>query len=204
MAAKKPGKAELLAAFFDDGSYSALFADGPVSAAYGCANGQSTYVVFQNGQPIGVDDIEKTIRVLAMAAETGAPVVTFYDSTGACLENGLALLNANSRLTAQMARISGVVPQVAGVTGTCAGSASVQAAAADLCIMSEEAELFLNAPFNSEDKVAKAGSTAFAARAGVAALTAKNAPEAAKLAARCLPTTWPARLSLILQLRPRH
>ena len=29
MAAKKPGKAELLAAFFDDGSYSALFADGP-------------------------------------------------------------------------------------------------------------------------------------------------------------------------------
>ena len=49
--------------------------------------------------------------------------------------------------------------------------------------MSEEAELFLNAPFNSEDKVAKAGSTAFAARAGVAALTAKNAPEAAKLAA---------------------
>ena len=181
MAAKKPGKAELLAAFFDDGSYSALFADGPVSAAYGCANGQSTYVVFQNGQPIGVDDIEKTIRVLAMAAETGAPVVTFYDSTGACLENGLALLNANSRLTAQIARISGVVPQVAVVTGTCAGSASVQAAAADLCIMSEEAELFLNAPFNSEDKVAKAGS---AARAGVAALTAKNAPEAAKLAAR--------------------
>ena len=184
MAAKKPGKAELLAAFFDDGSYSALFADGPVSAAYGCANGQSTYVVFQNGQPIGVDDIEKTIRVLAMAAETGAPVVTFYDSTGACLENGLALLNANSRLTAQIARISGVVPQVAVVTGTCAGSASVQAAAADLCIMSEEAELFLNAPFNSEDKVAKAGSAAFAARAGVAALTAKNAPEAAKLAAR--------------------
>ena len=112
------------------------------------------------------------------------PVVTFYDSTGACLENGLALLNANSRLTAQIARISGVVPQVAVVTGTCAGSASVQAAAADLCIMSEEAELFLNAPFNSEDKVAKAGSTAFAARAGVAALTAKNAPEAAKLAAR--------------------
>ena len=184
MAAKKPGKAELLAAFFDDGSYSALFADGPVSAAYGCANGQSTYVVFQNGQPIGVDDIEKTIRVLAMAAETGAPVVTFYDSTGACLENGLALLNANSRLTAQIARISGVVPQVAVVTGTCAGSASVQAAAADLCIMSEEAELFLNAPFNSEDKVAKAGSAAFAARAGVAALTAKNASEAAKLAAR--------------------
>ena len=36
MAANKPGKAEILAAFFDDGTYSPLFTDGAVSAAYGC------------------------------------------------------------------------------------------------------------------------------------------------------------------------
>ena len=160
MAATKPGKAETLAAFYDEGTYTALFADGPVSAAYGCANGQSVYVVYQNGQPLDVSDIEKTIRVLKMAAETGAPVVTFYNSNGACLEGGLKLLNANSELMAQIARISGVVPQIAVVTGICAGSAAVQAAAADLCIMSEEAELFLNAPFNSDDKIEKAGSAA--------------------------------------------
>ena len=53
MAATKPGKTETLAAFFDDGTYTALYTDGPVSAAYGCANGQSVYVVFQNGQPLG-------------------------------------------------------------------------------------------------------------------------------------------------------
>ena len=35
MAANKPGKAEILAAFFDDGTYSPLFTDGAVSAAYG-------------------------------------------------------------------------------------------------------------------------------------------------------------------------
>ena len=92
MAATKPGKAETLAAFYDEGTYTALFADGPVSAAYGCANGQSVYVVYQNGQPLDVSDIEKTIRVLKMAAETGAPVVTFYNSNGACLEGGLKLL----------------------------------------------------------------------------------------------------------------
>ena len=39
MAANKPGKAEILAAFFDDGTYSPLFTDGAVSAAYGCAGG---------------------------------------------------------------------------------------------------------------------------------------------------------------------
>ena len=86
MAANKPGKAEILAAFFDDGTYSPLFTDGAVSAAYGCANGQNAYVVFEDGSPVGVQDIEKNIRVLEMAAETGAPVVTFYDSTGAKLE----------------------------------------------------------------------------------------------------------------------
>ena len=151
MAAKKPGKAELLAAFFDDGNYTALFADGPVSAAYGCAGGQSVYAVVQDGRPVDVEDIEKNIRVLNMAAETGAPVVTFYDSKGACLESGLGLLNANSRLMAQIARVSGVVPQVAVVTGTCAGSSAVQAAAADLCVMSKDAELFLNAQLHNED-----------------------------------------------------
>ena len=59
--------------------YSPLFTDGAVSAAYGCANGQNAYVVFEDGSPVGVQDIEKNIRVLEMAAETGAPVV--YDAT---------------------------------------------------------------------------------------------------------------------------
>ena len=169
MAANKPGKAEILAAFFDDGTYSPLFTDGAVSAAYGCANGQNAYVVFEDGSPVGVQDIEKNIRVLEMAAETGAPVVTFYDSTGAKLEGGLDLLNANARLTAEIARVSGVVPQVAVVTGTCAGTNAINAAAADVCVMAEDAELFLNAPFNAEDKVANAGSAAFATKAKAAA-----------------------------------
>ena len=184
MAANKPGKAEILAAFFDDGTYSPLFTDGAVSAAYGCANGQNAYVVFEDGSPVGVQDIEKNIRVLEMAAETGAPVVTFYDSTGAKLEGGLALLNANARLTAEIARISGVVPQVAVVTGTCAGTSAVQAAAADVCIMAADAELFLTAPFNAEDKVKAAGSAEFAAKAGVAAIVEEDAVKAASAAAR--------------------
>ena len=181
MAANKPGKATILAAFFDDGAYSPLFTDGAVSAAYGNANGQSVYVVFEDGTPVGVQDIEKNIRVLEMAAETGAPVVTFYDSTGAKLEGGLDLLNATARLTAEIARVSGVVPQIAVVTGTCAGTNAINAASADLCIMAEDAELFLNAPFNAEDK--GAGSAEFAAKAGVAAVTAADAVAAAKQAA---------------------
>ena len=184
MAANKPGKEAILAAFFDEGNYSPLFTDGAVSAAFGCANGQSVYAVYQNGEPVGAADLDKTTRVLKMAAETGNPVVTFYNSTGAKLEGGLELLNANSRLTAEIARISGVVPQVALVTGTCAGTSAVQAAAADVCIMAADAELFLTAPFNAEDKVKAAGSAEFAAKAGVAAIVEEDAVKAASAAAR--------------------
>ena len=158
MAANKPGKATNLPAFFDDTAYYPLFTSGAVRPLSGTHNRQSVYVVFEDGTPVGVQDIEKNIRVLEMAAETGAPVVTFYDSTGAKLEGGLDLLNATARLTAEIARVSGVVPQIAVVTGTCAGTNAINAASADLCIMAEDAELFLNAPFNSEDKVAGAGS----------------------------------------------
>lgn len=184
MAANRPGKAQVLAEFFDDGVFSPLFSEGVCSAAYGCANGQPVYVLFQDGGAVGVKDIEKNIRVLELAAETGNPVVTFYDSTGAKLEGGLDLLNANARLTAQIARVSGVVPQIAVVTGVCAGSAAINAAAADVCVMSKDAELFLTAPFNSADKVKNAGSAEFAAKAGVAAVVAEDDLAAARAAAR--------------------
>ena len=45
--ASKSTKGEILAKFFDDGEYTALFADGAVSAASGYAAGQQAYAVFQ-------------------------------------------------------------------------------------------------------------------------------------------------------------
>lgn len=184
MAAKTPGKAELLAAFFDEGVYAPLYPDGALSAAFGCANGQSVYALWQDGGALDVADIQKNIHILSLAAETGNPVVTFYNSTGAKLDGGLDLLKSNARLMGQIARISGVVPQIAVVVGVCAGSAAVQAAAADLCVMAEGAELFLTAPFNAEDAPADAASAAYAARAGVAAVVTPDAVAAAKEAAK--------------------
>ena len=83
--ASKINKGEILAKFFDDGEYTALFADGAVSAACGYAAGQQAYAVYQNGEAVTVKDVEKNIKVLEMAAQTGCPVVTFYNSVGAKL-----------------------------------------------------------------------------------------------------------------------
>ena len=79
MASKKLGKDEILAAFFDEGTYTGLFADGAVKAAYGCAGGQPVYAVCQCGEAVCAKELDKTAAVLEMAAKTGTPVVTFYD-----------------------------------------------------------------------------------------------------------------------------
>ena len=143
--ASKINKGEILAKFFDDGEYTALFADGAVSAACGYAAGQQAYAVYQNGEAVTVKDVEKNIKVLEMAAQTGCPVVTFYNSVGAKLAEGLDVLTANAKLNAQIAKVSGVIPQVAVVLGVCGGTSALSAANADVCIMAEGAELFFTA-----------------------------------------------------------
>ena len=165
--ASKINKGEIFAKFFDDGEYTALFADGAVSAACGYAAGQQAYAVYQNGEAVTVKDVEKNIKVLEMAAQTGCPVVTFYNSVGAKLAEGLDVLTATAKLNAAIAKVSGVVPQVAVVTGVCGGTSALNAASADVCVMAKDAELFFTAPFTSAakgDKVADAGSAARPAR----------------------------------------
>ena len=159
--ASKINKGEILAKFFDDGEYTALFADGAVSAACGYAAGQQAYAVYQNGEAVTVKDVEKNIKVLEMAAQTGCPVVTFYNSVGAKLAEGLDVLTASAKLNAQIAKVSGVVPQVAVVLGVCGGTSALSAANADVCIMAAAA----------------------AAKAGVASIVAADAAEAAEKAA---------------------
>ena len=179
-------KQEILSKFFDDGAYTALFADGAVSAACGWANGQQVYAVYQNGDALTVKDVEKNIKVLQLAVATGNPVVTFCNAKGAVLTEGLDVLTATARLNAEIAKVSGVVPQIAVVTGVCAGTAALAAANADVCIMAKDAELFFTAPFTSAakgDKAVDAGTAASAMKAGVAALLADTAADAAEMAA---------------------
>ena len=185
--ASKINQKEIFARFYDDGVCTALFEQGAVSAAFGCAAGQQVYTVWQNGEALGAKDVDRMVRLLDLAAETGCPVVTFYQSAGAKLAEGLDALTASARLNAAIAKVSGVIPQVAVVLGVCGGTSALAAANADICIMAEGAELFFTPPFTSAakgDKVEGAGTAAAAAKAGVAAIVAPDAAEAAAKAAR--------------------
>lgn len=71
--ASKINKGEILAKFFDDGEYTALFADGAVSAACGYAAGQQAYAVYQNGEAVTVKDVERTSRSSKWLLRRAAP-----------------------------------------------------------------------------------------------------------------------------------
>ena len=153
--ASKMNQKDILARFYDDGVSTALFEQGAVSAAYGCAGGQQVYTLWQNGDALGAKDVDRMVRLLDLAAETGCPVVTFYQAAGAKLAEGLDALTASAKLNAAIAKVSGVIPQVAVVLGVCGGSSALAAANADVCIMAEGAELFFTPPFTSAAKAAR-------------------------------------------------
>ena len=140
----------------------------------------------RSGEAVAVKDVERNIKVLELAAQTGCPVVTFYDSVGAKLAEGLDVLTAGSKLNAAIAKVSGVVPQVAVVLGVCGGTSALNAASADVCVVAKDAELFFTPPFTSAakgDKAAAAGTAEAAAKAGVASVLAEDAEAAAETAA---------------------
>ena len=183
-----------LNALFDEDSFNELdkflSADGAVGSVvsgYGTVNGATVYAYAQDvsvkGGAVDKSAALKIKKLYELAAKNGAPVVAVFDSKGGDINEGMEVLADYGDIIKASAAISGVVPQIAVITGVCAGAAAVIASMADVTIMTEKAELFLNAPFNAEDKVANAGSAAFAAKAGVAAVTAADAVAAAKQAA---------------------
>lgn len=191
MAQDKKGAADLLAALYDNGAYTPLFATGEseIEAAFGLVGGQPVYAVCQNGGAVTSADVKRARKTLNLAAQTGNPVVTFYNSKGAKLEEGLQSLKAAAKLNAASAKLSGVVPQIAVVVGVCGASSALAAVGADLCIMTKDAELFMTAPFLSAaagDKAAGAGTAQQAAESGLAAIVAEDAQAAVKEAAKLL------------------
>lgn len=188
MASEKLGPGGLMAAFFDAGAYTPMFEENAgATAGFGMVGGQGAYAVCQKGEALSAADVKVCRRVLKLAAETGNPVVTFYNAPGAKLDDGLKSLTSAKKLAAAAAKLSGVVPQIAVVTGVCGATSAMAAASADLCIMTKDAELFLSAPFLSAaagDKTAGAGSAASAEKAGVASLVVEDAGEAARQAAK--------------------
>ncbi|MGN1134258.1 MAG: carboxyl transferase domain-containing protein [Oscillospiraceae bacterium] len=152
-----------------------------VITAFGYADGNPVYAFSQdiNAKSGALTEAQakKIIKIYDLAAKTGIPVVGIYDSFGADLSNGCKALNSYGELLMWTSNLSGVVPQISIIAGTCAGTSAMLAESADFVIMTKDAELYV-AP-NSNVK----NSAENAAKNGTAALLAdddETAVEAAK------------------------
>lgn len=150
-----------------DGFVLAGGAPSGVVCGYGSVLGSPVAVFAQdrdeNHGAVGAAHAAKIGKVYDYALKTGIPVVGIYDSHGARIEEGVGALAAYGDMLRDVNNLSGVVPQIALVAGTCAGVSSLLACSSDFVVMTEDAELFLAAS-EGEDS----GTARDAAKAGVA------------------------------------
>ncbi len=174
---------ERIASLFDGGVFTELdrFGNESVVTGYGMINGAPCYAFSQNVEADGgamcSAQAEKIEKVYSLAEKTGYPVIGIFDSNGGKLTDGMTSSNAYARLIAASGRISGVVPQIAVISGVCAASAAIWAQCSDIVIMSEKAEMFVTSPYILGDNIVTSNA---AAKNGAAHLVSADAVEAAR------------------------
>ena len=146
-----------------------------VVAGFGTVEGMPVYAFAQNsdicGGAMSKAQAAKLKKLYSLALKTGAPVVGFYDSVGGRLSQGTELLAGCGEVLNSAASLSGVVPQVSVVLGTCLGTNALNAASADVVIMSEKAQLSLSVTGENSDAKCNAEN-------GISAITVKDTQEA--------------------------
>ncbi len=176
---------------FDDGEYSEIGATvksgenlSAVVTAYGFIDGSPVYAFSQddsvNGGAVNAAQAEKICKIYDLAAKNGVPVVGVYNSIGAYISDGAKILSAYGKMLELANNLSGVVPQISVIVGSCVGSSAMIAASADFVIATEKSEIYLTANQNASGKDA--------AESGIVNLVAKDNDEAFDFARKVVST----------------
>ena len=183
-----------IAALFDAGTFveTGAFmkrADGAMTGVvcgYGAIGGKLVYAFSQDSdRKKGAFDAlqaEKIAKLYELAIKNGAPVIGMFDSAGAILDDGASVMSAYGKMLKVVSEASGVIPQIAIITGVCAGMAATVAAMFDVVVtVKEVSKLFVNAPFLVGKEV---GTSEYTAENGLTSAVAENEAEAFALATR--------------------
>lgn len=183
-----------LAAFFDAGTFVELgayvkrpgtdHAEG-VICGYGALDGRLVFAFAQDstGMKGALDGrhADKIVSTYEKALSVGAPIVGFFDCAGAVVFDGADALAGYGKLLAAASRASGEIPQIAVISGTCAGTMAAVASLFDLTVVIEgKSRLYVSSPSLVGEEV---GSAAFAMANGNAAVCTES-EEAAFAAVR--------------------
>ncbi len=95
---------------------------------------------------LGAAHADTVVRVLQLAGRARVPVIGFIESAGARMQEGLEGLAGYGRIFREHVALSGVIPQISVICGTCAGGGSYAPALTDFLIMAADAKMFLTGP----------------------------------------------------------
>ena len=159
--------------------------DGVVTGC-GTIEGRLIYVFAQDFTVIGGSLSEtmamKICKVMDMAMKVGAPVIGINDSGGARIQEGINALAGYAEIFQRNILASGVIPQISGIFGPCAGGAVYSPALTDFVLMTEGTSyMFLTGPkvvktVTGEDVSQEdlGGASVHAAKSGVAHFSVAN------------------------------
>src|ERR1700712_84376 len=99
------------------------------------------------GGSVGEVCAQKIVAIMQLAQKAGCPIVALVDSAGARIQDGVSALAGYQQIGILNVRLSGVVPQVTVVMGTCAGGAVYSPAMGDFTLMvNGTSHMFLTGP----------------------------------------------------------
>jgi acetyl-CoA carboxylase carboxyltransferase component len=125
-------------------------ADGVITG-YGNVNGRQVFAFSQDftarAGTLGEMHSKKICKVMDLALKAGKPFVGFNDSGGARIQEGVDALSGYGQIFYRNAIASGVIPQVSGIMGPCAGGAVYSPAMTDFVVMVKNSSyMFITGP----------------------------------------------------------
>jgi propionyl-CoA carboxylase beta chain len=126
------------------------YGDGFITG-YGRIEGRLVYVFAQDftvfGGSLSETNAAKIVKIMDLAAKTGAPVIGLNDSGGARIQEGVMSLAGYADIFLRNTLYSGVVPQISAVMGPCAGGAVYSPAITDFVFMVDKTSyMFITGP----------------------------------------------------------
>jgi len=112
--------------------------DGVITG-HGTIDGRLVYVFAQDftvlGGSLSETHAEKICKIMNMAAKNGAPLIGLNDSGGARIQEGIESLAGYADIFLLNVLYSGVIPQLSGIFGPCAGGAVYSPSLTDFTTM---------------------------------------------------------------------
>jgi acetyl-CoA/propionyl-CoA carboxylase carboxyl transferase subunit len=124
--------------------------DGVVTG-YGKVHDRQVCIYAQDftvsGGSLGSAQARKICKIMEQALSTGVPLLCLNDSGGARIQEGVAALGGYGDIFYHHVENSGVIPQIAGILGPCAGGAVYGPALTDFVLMTRKTSyMYLTGP----------------------------------------------------------